>query len=242
MISKSASAHVSMQLMRDVAVTPPRRTRKSDETRSRILEAALELFRERGFEATTMRDIARASEIALGATYYHFASKEAIVLAFYELAKEEMSEPLDKAAKDAKNLQQGLRAVLDIKFAYFAPNRKFLGALFPHAADPQDPLSPFSEENHPIRLADQQCFQQLLASTKTAVPADLAPLLPDVLWLYQMALILIWICDRSAGQRRTQSILAKSLPVVVKFIQVSRLSLANPVRSMVVELLEAVLR
>jgi AcrR family transcriptional regulator len=179
-----------MQLMRDLAVTPPRRTRKSDETRTRILEVALELFRERGFEATTMRDIARACEIALGATYYHFASKEAIVLAFYELAKDEMSGPLDETANGAKNLQQGLRAVLDIKFTYFAPNRKFLGALFPHAADHQDPLSPFSDQNRPIRLADQECFRRLLASTKTAVPADLAPFLPDVLWLYQMALIL----------------------------------------------------
>ena len=93
-------------------------------------------------------------KIALGATYYHFASKEAIVLAFYELAKDEMSEPLGEAAKTAKNLQQGLRAALDIKFAYFAPNRKFLGALFPHAADPQDPLSPFSKQNRPIRVAD----------------------------------------------------------------------------------------
>src|ERR1035438_8164772 len=130
--------------MPDVAVTAVRRTRKSDETRSRILEAALELFRERGFDATTMRDIARQCDIALGATYYHFASKEAIVLAFYELAKDEMSLPLEKAAQSSKDLGQGLRAVLDIKFAYFAPNRKFLGALFPHAADPQDPLSPFS--------------------------------------------------------------------------------------------------
>jgi AcrR family transcriptional regulator len=189
-----------------------------------------------------MRDIARACEIALGATYYHFASKEAIVLAFYELAKDEMSAPLDHAAKGAKNLEQGLRAVLDIKFAYFAPNRKFLGALFPHAADPQDPLSPFSDQNRPIRLADQECFRRLLASTTTTVPADLAPFLPDVLWLYQMALILIWIYDRSAGQRRTQNIVSKSLPVVVKFVELSRFPLAKPVRSLLVELLEAMLR
>jgi AcrR family transcriptional regulator len=231
-----------MQLMRDLAVTPPRRTRKSDQTRHRILEAALELFRERGFEATTMRDIARACEIALGATYYHFASKEAIVLAFYELAKDEMSGPLDEVARGAKSLQQGLQAVLDIKFAYFAPNRKFLGALFPHAADPQDPLSPFSDQNRPIRLADQDCFRQLLASTKTTVPADLTPFVPDVLWLYQMALILIWIYDRSPGQRRTRNILAKSLPVVVKLIELSRLPFARPIRGLLVELLEAVLR
>jgi AcrR family transcriptional regulator len=228
--------------MPDAAVSAVRRTRKSDETRSRILEAALELFRERGFDATTMRDIARECDIALGATYYHFASKEAIVLAFYELAKDEMSQPLEQAAQNSKDLGQGLRAVLDIKFAYFAPNRKFLGALFPHAADPQDPLSPFSDQNRPIRRADQECFRQLLEATQTTLPADLAPFVPDVLWLYQMALILFWIYDRSVDQRRTQNIMTKSLPVLVKFIELSRLPFARPVRSMVIELFDAVRR
>ena len=41
--------------------------KKSDETRARMLEAALTLFRDRGFESTTMRDIAQQAGVALGA-------------------------------------------------------------------------------------------------------------------------------------------------------------------------------
>ena len=40
--------------------------KKSEETRTRILEAALAVFRERGFEHATMREIAKAAEVAVG--------------------------------------------------------------------------------------------------------------------------------------------------------------------------------
>ena len=51
----------------------------SEETRRMILETALSLFREKGFEDTTIRDIAAEADLSLGAAYYYFPSKEAIV-------------------------------------------------------------------------------------------------------------------------------------------------------------------
>lgn len=217
-----------------------RRTRKSDETRQRILDSALDLFRERGFEATTMRDIAAHCGIALGATYYHFSSKEAIVLAFYEVAKEELREPLEHEAAGIQDLAGGLRAILHVKFSYFAPNRKFLGALFPHAADPRDPLSPFSDQNRHIRVADANYFQTVMDRVGFRVPDDLALHVPQLLWLYQMALILFWIYDRSPEQQRTRLLTDKSIVIVVKLLELSRLPFAKPLRSMVVDLLETV--
>lgn len=218
-----------------------RKTRKADETRSRILEVALELFRQRGFEETTMRDIASACGIALGATYYYFGSKEAIVLAYYDVAKDQLRPLLEDAVENARSLAGGLRSLLQVKFDYFAPNRKFLGALFPHAADPRDPLSPFSYESRHMRQADQRHFQRLLEQTRTAVPKDLAPYLPSLLWLYQMALLLFWIYDRSEEQRRTRLLTEKSLRIVVRLIQLSRRPLSRPLRRMIIELLETVM-
>ena len=65
-------------------------TKKSEETRSRILEAALALFRKRGFEKATMREIAQESGVALGAAYYYFDSKDALVMGFYERAQRDL--------------------------------------------------------------------------------------------------------------------------------------------------------
>lgn len=53
---------------------------KSEETRARIVDAAYRLFIERGFSASSMRDIARASRVTVGAIYNHFPTKEAIWL------------------------------------------------------------------------------------------------------------------------------------------------------------------
>ena len=46
-----------------------RPTPRAEDTRRRIYESALDLFREKGFEQTTMRDIAAKARVALGAAY-----------------------------------------------------------------------------------------------------------------------------------------------------------------------------
>lgn len=56
-----------------------KRTDKADATRARILEAAACLFRDRGYAAVNLREIAAASGMKAGSIYYHFESKEAIV-------------------------------------------------------------------------------------------------------------------------------------------------------------------
>ena len=56
---------------------------KGERTKQRIVAAALELFREQGYEATTMRMVADAAEVSLGNAYYYFASKELLLQAFY---------------------------------------------------------------------------------------------------------------------------------------------------------------
>ena len=70
---------------------PAPATAKAEETRLRILRAAIELFRNQGFDQTTMREIAGEAGVAIGAAYYYFASKEAMVMGFYELASGEMA-------------------------------------------------------------------------------------------------------------------------------------------------------
>jgi AcrR family transcriptional regulator len=62
---------------------PPKRGRDGRPTRERISSAALQLFAEKGFDGTSVRDIARAAGIAEGALYRHFASKEALARSLF---------------------------------------------------------------------------------------------------------------------------------------------------------------
>ena len=217
-------------------------TKKAEATSSRILHVSLDLFRSRGFEQTTMREIAAKAGVSLGSAYYYFDSKEDLVMAFYEQAIEAMAPRMEAALAGATSFEERIAAIMAVKFEYFEPNRSFLGALFRHAADPQNRLSPFSEATRHIRERDQMYFARAIAmkSGGVRVPDDLAPSLPKLLWLYQMGLILHWIYDRSPNQRRTHALRAKSLALLVGSLKLSGFALAKPLRSKIVELIALV--
>ena len=212
-----------------------RQTAKAEETRERILNAALQLFREKGFDETTMRDVAAAAEMATGAAYYYFRSKEALVMALYARSAEEKRSFLPEAIERTKELKKRLRAVIDANFEQFADHRRLFRALARIGMDPAHPLSPFAKETQPMRDEGIDYFRGALEGTK--VPKDLAELLPQLLWLYQVGLILFWVYDESPGQRRTTRLVDGSLDLVVRLIQLSSLPLIGPLRKRVVSLI-----
>ncbi len=211
------------------------RQQRSAETRVKILEAALDLFRERGFPESTMREIAARSGVATGLAYYYFASKDAIVLEYYQRALEDLG-PLLEPAQQHKKLDDRLHAILEAKFQYFEPNRRFLGALMSNAADPASALSPFSEPSRAIREFDFAQFQRAIDETGVSIPKDLAPHMAKILWMYQMGILLFWIYDRSENQSRSRQLVKRSLGMVVLLLKLSNLPLLKPARKTVLDL------
>lgn len=67
------------RLRRSAASPAPR----ADNRLPAVLDAAARLFRERGYAVTSMRDIAAAAGMLAGSLYYHFASKEELLVAVY---------------------------------------------------------------------------------------------------------------------------------------------------------------
>src|ERR1700748_3754474 len=66
------------------ATAPPGlRERKRQQTRERLTRMAMALFRERGFEATTLDDIAAAADISRRSFFHYFASKEDVIFAWH---------------------------------------------------------------------------------------------------------------------------------------------------------------
>jgi AcrR family transcriptional regulator len=64
--------------------TPGLRQRKRQQTRERLTRVAMTLFLDRGFEATTLDDIAAAADISRRSFFHYFASKEDVVFAWQE--------------------------------------------------------------------------------------------------------------------------------------------------------------
>jgi AcrR family transcriptional regulator len=213
--------------------------KKSEETRTRILEAALAVFRERGFERATMREIATAAGVAVGAAYYYFESKDAIVMAFYERSQGEMRPQIEALLEKSKTLESRLRAVISTKFECFGPNRKLLGALSAHS-DPEHPLSPFSKETSEIREQDIGFFARAVGDSGVKLPPNIKPYLPRLLWMYQMGLILFWVYDRSEEQRRTMLLYEKTLKMIMVTLRLAGIPLLRPLHRLAIELLEVV--
>lgn len=212
---------------------------KSEETRARILKEALTVFRERGFERATMREIAAGAEVAVGAAYYYFESKEAIVMAFYEHAQREMKSDLEAMLDRSRTLESRLRGIIMEKFNYFGPDRKLLGALSAHV-DPEHPLSPFSGETAAIREEDISFFQRAVDDSKVKLPPSVRPYLARLLWLYQMGLLLFWVYDRSEGQAKTQFLFDKTLKMLLIVLRLAGIPLLRPLHRLAGEILQAV--
>jgi AcrR family transcriptional regulator len=215
-------------------------TPKAEETRNRILDTALRLFRERGFETTTMREIAAAAGVATGAAYYYFRSKEELVMAFYLRTAEEERERFAEALAATKDLRKRVRALITIKLDQFAEHRSLLTALLKAGVDPRDALSPFGEQTRPVREQSMQWFTRAVAESDAKVPKDLARDLPRLLWLYHMGLIYFWVVDESPGQRRTRRLLDGTLDLIVQLLRVASLPMMGPLRKRVLNVLRAV--
>jgi AcrR family transcriptional regulator len=212
---------------------------KSEATRARILESALATFRERGFEKSTMREIAVAAGVAVGAAYYYFDSKDAIVMAFYQRAQQEMAPSLDAILSKSKTLEARLRGLITYKFEYFAPNRALLGALSAHV-DPTHALSPFSQETAAIREQDIAFFARAVDDSKVKLPSNIRPYLPRLLWLYQMGLLLFWVYDHSPRQTRTQFLFDKTLKMMLITLRLAGLPFLRPIHRLAGDLLEVI--
>jgi len=219
---------------------PTKATPKAEETGLKILNAALELFRQEGFDSATMRQIAQKAGVATGAAYYYYPSKDAIVMDFYRRSCDEMAPKIEAVIRDHGGLERRLRELIRVKLTQFAPNRGVLRALLKNGADPQYPLSPFSIQTKEIRDADIAAFRRILADGSVRIPRDLEPHLPGLLWFFQMGVIFFWVIDESTNQERTDRLLELATKSITSLIRISGVPLMRPVRKAALELIETV--
>ncbi len=145
-----------------------RRAREKENVRSRILDAARELFEKEGYEAVTMRRIADKVEYTATALYSHFENKEALLQALSDrdaLALGERFRQLRKIPNPVERIRRMGEAYM--RFALEHPHEYRLLFMMP-----QPPLSP---ERSIIRKGDpdQDAYALLVTTVDEAVAAGL---------------------------------------------------------------------
>jgi len=202
----------------DAVLTP-----KAEHTRAAIVEAALALFRDRGYEAATMRAIAQRAGVSTGSAYYYFRSKEELVQEFYarnHAAHLEASRAVLAARTDlAARLGGTVHALIDV----LAPYHSFAATFYKHAAEPASPLSPFSPQSSPARVAAIGLYREVIEGSTARVGAAVRDRLPELFWLYSLGITLFWVHDTSADCVRTDRLIDATVPVVTQLVAASRL-------------------
>ncbi len=196
---------------------------KGEQTRERILDVALSLFRERGYEATTMRMIATEAGVSVGNSYYYFPTKEHLVQAFYWRMHVERMEACQEGLAEERNLRARLRLVMRCRLDVVGPYHAVSGTLFRSAADPASPLNPFSEASAQTRQASIDFLRDVVTGSDTRLPRDVAPTLPYLLWVYELGIVLFWVHDRSPEQIKSYELVDDTTDAIVRLLSVAHL-------------------
>ena len=129
--------------MQLVAVKREIKQERAARTREEILEAAIREFSSRSFEATSMAQLAKTIRMTPGALYWHFPTKEDLLLGALEELHQRFMREFDFLVKEGRSLtaRQQLKGFFDRTQNFFRYHRhygKFFGMLTALSADAND--------------------------------------------------------------------------------------------------------
>jgi AcrR family transcriptional regulator len=202
---------------------------KSEITAERLYLISMERFLKKGFDDTTMRDLAEAAELSPGAFYYHFPNKEAVVQQFYRRSFETFRMECTKIFSKTDNFETRFEAVLEARLSTFDGSRELLIVLSRSAVDPRSPLSPFGDGQKEIRDATVGIMREMMDSSDLKCDKGLRRYLPELFWMYLMGIMLFWVFDDSKLQEKTHALIGQLTKQVVRLIRFSRIPLSGTV-------------
>lgn len=182
---------------------PPGQTAQGLAARDRLYDTAIRLIGERGFDNTTLRDVASEANVSVGLLYRYFPSKQAVVLALYDQLSGDQEE---KAAAMARGKwRERFLFALDVSLSVLGPHRQTLSALIPVlVSNAQDGL--FSPTTAFSRERVQRVYQDAVLGATDAPRAEVAAALGRLLYLSHLAVVLWWLLDKSPQQRATRAL------------------------------------
>jgi AcrR family transcriptional regulator len=215
-------------------------TQKATETRQRILESALVLFKEKGFAQTSMRDIAERASVAVGASYYYYRTKEELVLAFYEKLIGLDLIILEQLKSQTKSFEERFSKYCTYKVDQLAEYRSFIKVIAKASADGHDPICAFGAGTKPVRDHTIEVMRQLAEGSDLAIAQDLEECKPLLLWGIHLSLIFFWMNDRNDTETRTHKLISLSSFLIPKLFKLSLLPLTGTLRQKTKEMISTI--
>ena len=199
------------------------RTQRGEQTRTAIFEAALALFREHGYEATTMRAIAERAGVSLGSSYHYYPSKSHLVLDFYRHVHARHLAACAPVLARERELGARLRGVIRAVVMTCEPFHDVSASIFSTVADPASPLNAFGADAGALRDEVIALYGEVVEGSDARIPADVAAELPRLLWLYQMGVLYFWMLDSSPARLRTLEVVDETSDLIARLLSLANL-------------------
>jgi AcrR family transcriptional regulator len=196
---------------------------KSAQTRQLVADVALKMFREIGFEKTTMRAIAQEAGVSVGNAYYYFASKDELVQELYIQVQNEHASAAAQALEGIPDLAGRMKAVLHAGIDVMSPYHQFGSDFIATAIRPTSPVNPFGAASAAAREASLAIFRSAVEGSTPAVAKKLRGDLPELLWLAYMGVALFWVYDQSTDQRRTRRLIDGAAPLMARGLSLAKI-------------------
>jgi AcrR family transcriptional regulator len=198
--------------------TPPKRGKRAENkehTKERILAAALSLFRKRGLDGTTTRQISQKAGIAEGTLFNYFKTKEDLALFFFQKGTDSLIDWYrgDSTLQRA-SLPEKLFAIIHRQLDYLSPYEDFIGAVFFRALQPFSKLSPLSLDSQELRIRSLKFIREILAEAEEKKEIyPLGDLGAYGVGVFYLGIVAHWLHDGSKGKQKTIALLDRCLRV-----------------------------
>jgi AcrR family transcriptional regulator len=184
---------------------PAGETPQGAAAKARLYSVAMKLISKRGYEATTLRDIAKDAGVSVGLLYRYFPNKQAVVIALYDELSADYARQAE--AMPAGKWRDRFLFALRTSLRVLEPHRVALRALTPVlVGDPNDGI--FAGTTAFSRLRVQRTFELAITGASDAPAAPLAESLGRLLYMIHLAVLLWWLLDKSPTQRATTALVA----------------------------------
>jgi TetR/AcrR family fatty acid metabolism transcriptional regulator len=185
---------------------------KKQENAESLIDAFVAEVRERGYDAVSLRDVARAAGMSDGAIYKHFPTKEKILLAYYALRMDRLKDHgAELAARPGYAFAERMHALLEFQIGQYEGDKDFLAKTFRPTFIS---ASLMWGEVAAMRKTYVETVRRFLteAESKGEIPALALPcVVEEMVWCHYVAVMLYWQRDGSDRHDDTTQFIDRTL-------------------------------
>lgn len=166
-----------------------RREQQSLRTRNQIIDSAVKLMTEHGYDQVSIREICRAADVTTGAFYYHFPSKDALLLNCFSTLQAHLQSALDdgEVVHPVTRLKRLVTAYAD----YMDEKRPLLNKYYEYRLGNPELSASFDSDDYLRRTLEASMVQAQRAGT---LPTELsAQQVASFLHLHYRGIVIEWL-------------------------------------------------